>query len=747
MRMANDPRRTPRPRTNRRFTRAPLAALALVLGSALGFAQEPAPESTAPEPTVADPREPVRRRARAVRVEQPPLIDGRLDDPAWALARPIGELYQIDPQQGVPPSEASEIRVVYDERAIYFGLRLFDREPEKIIVKTMERDGRLTAEDYAMFVLDTYLDRRNAYFFQIGAAGSKGDALVTNNGADFNKPWDGVWEGKAHIDEHGWTAEIAIPFQTLSFREGLDTWGFNLQRILARRDEDSRWAHPSRDFQLFSLFTAGDLVGIEGVHAGLGLDVQPFFVGTWSSDDEGSSLEGEPGLDAFYRLTPYLTAALTINTDFAETEVDARLVNLTRFPLFFPEQRDFFLQDAGVFRFADLGNDLIPFFSRRIGLANDGSEVPILTGVKMTGRAGPYNIGVLDVLTESTAMLEQENLFVTRIARNVGEQSTVGGIVTHGDPAGGEGAATLGLDYNFRTTEFRDGKDLRSSWWMLGTVGDDEESDGLAYGASLRYPNDVWSWSLAAKEIGSDFDPALGFVPRRGIRDYRGAVGYQPRMGETVRNLDFSLETALITDRDDELETFETTLRPFGVRFQSGDRLRFELDHTREVLDEPFEIASDVTIPEDDYTFVRYRVALDSALKRELSSTVAWTTGDFFDGSRDEVSTSIAWSPGPRFTGTAELSRNDVRLQDGDFEVHVARLRSVFTFTPDVTWSSTLQWDDRSDRFGIFSRLRYIFRPGSELFLVFNESLLETAGDLDSEFRQLAVKVAYTLRF
>lgn len=690
-----------------------------------------------------------RRRAQATRVEVAPVIDGRLDDPAWLLATPIGELHQIEPGQGVPTSEASDIRIVYDEHAIYFGLRLYDREPHRIVVKTMERDGLLSAEDYVMFVLDTHLDRRNAYFFQLGAAGSKGDALVSNNGADFNKPWDGIWEGKARIDGSGWTAEIAIPFQTLTFRAGIDTWGFNLERVMARQNEEGRWASPNREHSLFNLYEAGDLVGIEGLHAGLGLDVKPFFVGTWSNDAErdDASVRGQPGLDAFYRLTPYLTAALTLNTDFAETEVDARRVNLTRFPLFFPEQRDFFLQDAGVFRFADLGSELLPFFSRRIGLASDGSEVGIEAGLKLTGRAGPYNLGLLDVLTDSTAELERQNLFVSRVERNVGDQSTFGGIVTSGDPSGGSEAATLGLDYNYRTSDFLDGKNLRSSWWILGTTGEEEERRDLAYGASLRFPNDVWSWSLAAKEIGPDFDPALGFVPRRGIRDYRAELGYQPRVDDFVRNLDFLVASNLVTDTQDEFETLDSRLRPFGLRFQSGDRVYVELDHTREALVEPFEIAPGVVIPEEDYAFARYRLGAETAGKRELSGSAAYTGGDFFDGRRDEYWAGLTWSPGPHFSAEAEYSHNEVELPQGDFSVDVASLRSVITFTPDIAWSTTLQWDDRSERLGLFSRLRWIFRPGNELFVVFNESLDATTSNLRSEFEQLAFKLVYTLRF
>ena len=690
-----------------------------------------------------------RRSARATRVDVPPVIDGRLDDPAWARATPIGELWQVEPGEGVPPSEASDVRVVYDDEAVYFGMRFFDRRPERIVVKTMERDGLLDAEDYAMLVLDTHKDRRNAFFFQIGAAGSMGDALVTNSGADFNKPWDGIWDARTTIDELGWTAELAIPFETLSFRRDETTWGFNLERVIARTNERARWASPDRDDGLFELYEAGDLEGVEGAHGGLGLDLKPFFVGTWSSDDDqdDTDAQGQPGLDAFYRITPSLLFSLTVNTDFAETEVDERRVNLTRFPLFFPEQRDFFLQDAGLFDFADLGNDLIPFFSRTIGLSPGGEEVPLSAGAKLTGRAGPYSVGALGVITDDAQGLDEQELAVARVQRNVGEESTLGGIVTAGDPAGGEDAATFGLDWNLRATRALGGRDLRSSWWVLGTTAEEETSQGLAYGASLGSPSDLWSWSLSARQIDEDFDPALGFVPRRGIRDYAARTQLRPRIDEDVRYLEFVAAGEVVTDTDDDVETIALELQPIGVELDSGDGARLELVHSREVLDEPFDIADDVTIPAEDYSFTRYRLEAESAEQRELSGFATFTTGEFFDGDRDDFTTGLAWSPGPRFTGTASYERNDVELPDGDFVVNVARLRTDVSFTPRVAWRSILQWDDRSERFGIFSRVRWIFQPGNELYVVFNQSLVDADAGLRSEFEELAFKVVWTLRF
>ena len=449
----------------------------------------------------AAPHRPV---AEAVRVERAPVIDGRLDDAVWESTRPMRDFVQVDPVEGGQPSEATEFRVLYDSTTLYVGIRCFDRDPSGIIGTQMGRDAQLDSDDRVDIVVDTFLDRRNGFWFQMNPVGAKVDALIANNGQYVNEPWDGIWEGKASIDSEGWSVEMAIPFQTLSFDPSEGTWGLNVRRQIKRRLEGDRWAAPRRNIDFFQVAEAGDLTGLSDLEQGIGLDVVPFFTAGWTNDREGDSdkdLKGEPGLDAFYRITPNLTASLTINTDFAETEVDERQINLTRFPLFFPEKRDFFLENAGIFQFADLGQDLIPFFSRRIGLDEHGNEIPILYGGKLTGRAGDWNLGALDVVTDATGDVPKENLAVARVSRNVGEQSTVGAIVTHGDPLGQADNALFGLDANFRTSHFLSDRNLNASVFGMKTETEGVSGRDYAFGASLAYPNDPWEARIAAKEI------------------------------------------------------------------------------------------------------------------------------------------------------------------------------------------------------------------------------------------------------
>ncbi len=697
------------------------------------------------------------RRARATRAATPPGIDGRLDEALWQSAEPIGELVQVEPVAGVAPSETSDVRILYDADFLYVGLRFFDREPEKIIASTRERDQQLDADDRFKLVLDTFHDHRSAFYFVMNSAGSKSDALINDNGRDFNRRWDGIWYGAARADELGWSAELAIPFKTLSFRADGGVWGFNLERHVGKRREDARWSGPTRDTTIFSVGDAGELHGLEGLRQGIGLDLVPFFVADLESDlvTSDTDLFGEPGLDAFYKITTNLTLSFTLNTDFAETEVDARRVNLTRFPLFFPEQRDFFLQDAGLFGFASFSNDVIPFFSRRVGLSPAGEEVPILAGAKLTGRAGPYNLGVLDVQTDDLDGLDGQNLFVARVTRNVGEQSTIGGIATFGDPNSSQTSGLLGFDATYRTTSFQGKKTLVASAWALASDNEDVSGDDLAFGAALEYPNDLWSWNLAAKEIQANFDPRLGFVPRRDIRKYSGEIEYGPRIGGTIRQLEFGVGTELISDTADELETARVELQPLGIEWESGDELRFTLEHDRDEVpaDEfpppspGFEISPGVFIPVGEYDFDRYRLEFESASKRPLSINVGVSAGEFFDGDRLETGLALAWRSGALFTTALEYEQNDVDLPGGEFTTQLARLRTQFSFTPELSWNTFVQWDNDSESIGIQSRLRWIPTPLQEIFLVFNETFDEDGSSVVPLFEELSFKISYTFRF
>ena len=684
---------------------------------------------------------------------EPPSIDGRLDDAVWLAAPDLGPLTEVVPEEGARPADATEIRVLFDSEAIYFGIRCFDSEPDKLISTTMARDGFFDSDDRIEMILDTFLDRRNAFYFQVNPAGSKGDALITGNGQNFNKPWDGIWRCKTSIDELGYVVEMAIPYKTLSFHGDGGTWGFNLDRYVGRRNERQRWANPDRNFGLFRIFQAGDLEGLEGMHHGIGIDVAPFLVmrhldARGNTFDEG--WEQEAGLDAFYKLSTNLTASLTINTDFAETEVDERQVNLTRFPLFFPERRDFFLQDAGRFDFANLGSTLIPFFSRTVGLSA-GEPVPLRVGGKLTGRAGSYSIGMLGVQTDSLGTLDSQDLFAARISHDVGAQSSVGAIVTHGNPAGTGTNSVMGLDANLRTSHFLGDQQLTANVWGLLSESEGIRDDQAAFGIAMAYPNDLWNWYWQALEIQGNFDPAMGFVPRTGIRRYDAELAYNPRPGNHIRQYRYELSSTFITDLDDELETGEVEVQPFGLEWESGDELQVEITRTEERLSDPFEISDGIVIPMGSYGYWDYRLEYLSAVRREVSVESRVTMGEFFDGDSTRYEVDLLWQPGPEFTASLGYQHNDIDLVAGDFQVDVASLRLSRSFTPDLTWTNLVQWDSDSRAFGLNSRLRWIPEPGQEIFVVYNGSFddptLTPSDRLERVFEELAFKVVYTMRF
>jgi hypothetical protein len=691
--------------------------------------------------------------ARSMRAPRPPVIDGRLDEEVWQLAVPIGPLLQVEPIEGARPSERTEVRILHDDEYLYFGVRCFDSYPAGIIGTQPQRDANLDPDDRVEIVLDTFNDQRNAYFFQMNPVGSRGDALITDNGRVFNKPWDGIWRGQSSIDALGWTMELALPFKTLAFDPDAEVWRLNVQRFIRRHNEVVRWTGASQDYGVFVMSQAGELTGLEGMTQGVGLDVTPYAKADWrknrTATGEGQASTLHVGVDAFYRVTPNLSAALTAFTDFAETEVDERRINLSRFPLFFPERRDFFLQDSGQFEFADNGRSLIPFFSRRIGLVA-GEVIPIDIGAKLTGRAGDWNIGALDVRTGDRTALGSENLFVARLSRNVGEESTVGGIVTDGDPSGAGSNSVVGVDANFRGSSiFGDGRLNASAWALHSTTSGISSNAESAYGVSVSSPNQLWTWGASAKEIGDDFNAALGFVPRTGIRSYRVDLGFRPRPElDGVRRIEFGLEGRLITDVRDETESSEIEIQPFGILFESGDTIEIEIESSREVLIAPFDIIDTVTIPVGDYRFTRAKIEFGTSSHRPLSFFTRYEVGEFYDGDSRDLRIGFGWRPSAGFTGSFSWIESQVSLPGGRFTSQVAQLRGDIYFGPDVSWSNFAQWDSDSRSPSLNSRVRWIIEPGNEIFFVVDQSWQRLADDstvpLDSK---VTVKGIYTVRF
>ncbi|MCX5760641.1 MAG: DUF5916 domain-containing protein, partial [Gemmatimonadetes bacterium] len=575
-------------------------------------------------PVAAWPTLRVGRAAAAVR------LDGRLDDPVWATADSIDGLTQVEPREGGPASSRTVVKVLLQGSALVIGVRAEDPDPSRITAFVRDRDASQANEDHIRIVLDTYLNGRSGYVFSVNPNGARYDALVASQGASENADWDAVWESAVARSASGWSAEIRIPAKSLLFGRGLTEWGFNVQRRVQRLQEVSRWASANRDTKINMTSRAGRLVDLPLLALGAGLSIRPSIVERGGIATAGGQFTGtrDASLDVTQRLGANALASLTVNTDFGETEVDTRRSNLTRFPLFFPEKRSFFLEGSDIFDFGlGLGTssgqsgDVLPFFSRRIGLLN-GQGVPLRGGLKVNGRARGTNYGALVVRTGGVDTLPTgTELAVIRVQRNVLSESTVGAIATLGDPTGRGRSWLAGTDLTYQTTHFRGNKNLLAGAWALQANRDGLTGRRSAFGAKIDMPNDLLNVAVSYKWIGDGFDPSLGFVPRRGVQILNANAVYQPRpkapiLGLRVRQMFNESLNTLVTDLHGRWESYRVFTAPVNWRLESGDRLEFNVAPAGERLTAPFEIAKGVTIPAGSYHWTRWRLEGGLAAKR-----------------------------------------------------------------------------------------------------------------------------------
>jgi uncharacterized protein DUF5916 len=532
----------------------------------------------------------------------PIQLDGSLDEPAWAAAGAIPGLTQQDPEPGRPtPFDATRISVLTDGPVLYFGVVCPDPEPQKIAVHTLQRDADLEGDDTVALVLDTFGDGRTGYLFRINAGGARQDGLVSSP-EEVSLDWDGLWEARTRRTASGWTAEIAVWARSLRFRAGRERWGFNVERTVARERLTLRWSGASLDARLADLQRAGELAGLAGLRQGLGLSFAPYVLGRAEDRRDrrqapGDEQEAATGLDLSYNVTSGLDGVLTVNTDFAETEVDARQINLTRFPLFFPEKRSFFPEGSNLFVFSSgLETDFIPFYSRRVGLI-EGEVVPIDAGLKLLGRAGPWAIAALDVETGDAAGAPSTNLFAGRATYDVDEHLRIGALATRGDPLAQGDNAFAGADGVWQASAFRGDKNLTlAAWGAHGTGGEHALGSAAGWGLRADYPNDLWDLSLSVNQYGETLDPALGFLPRPGIRQYALGAAYQPRPRLDgpfgwARQFFFELFPTRVDRLDGTTESWRVFTAPFNVSTQSGEHLEANWAPQFERLEKPFEVA------------------------------------------------------------------------------------------------------------------------------------------------------------
>ncbi len=686
---------------------------------------------------------------RITRTDTPPVIDGRLDDEAWMHAAEIDDFHEIQPTEYAAPSERTVVYLMYDDNALYIGAKLYDRDPSQITARILRQGERVFGDDWFSVILDPFHDQRSGYRFQTNPNGLRQEALYQNV-SDEQWDWQGIWSTAAQIDGEGWTTEIAIPFKTLSFDPGNDTWGINFRRSVARRDERMGWVSRNRNTDPS---TSGVAIGFEGLKQGVGLDLVPsmslsrrrYFDGTPSTSDF------EPSLDLFYKISPSLTGSLTFNTDFSATEIDDRQVNLTRFDLFFPEKRDFFLQDADIFEFGNINENGRPFFSRNIGLSSTGDPVNLKYGGKLSGRIGRWNVGALSVRQEGYGAVSADNATVARVSANLLSESNVGMILTEGDPNSNVDNSLVGMDFLYRNSRLPGGRLVEVNAWMQqsDTAGIDDKQG--AYGFRVSMPNSSgFRGGMRFTHLDDNFNPGLGFVNRVGINqlNYGSQYTRRPRDGY-LRSILGGFNGEHVEKISGELQSNVVRWRLMELESRLGDKLSLEHRTDEEVLDEPFDISTGVTLPAGDYSFGATRLELQTGDQRKVSGSVAVQRGDFYDGNRREINTSIAWRPSGHLRTSFSYQYNDIHLIEGDFQTRLVQFRTDVAFSSKLSWVTRIQYDNVSDLMGINIRLHWIPEAGREAFFVVNHTLRSL--DLDNRFESIqsdaAIKLAYTFRF
>ena len=712
-----------------------------------------------------------RATVRAVRLVEPLRVDGALDERVYQDVLAVSDFIQTEPVEGALATEKSEAWVLFDDEHFYISFRCWAANPEaELVANDMRRDSHgVFSGEFVDLIFDTFYDGRNSVNFTVNPIGGRMDGQITDE-RDYFGDWNPIWDLRTGRFDGGWTFEAAIPFKSLRYKPGrTQVWGINFNRHVknAEKNESSYLVPIPAGLSIMQTSLAATLVGLEVPEAGPVLDIKPFAIADMTTNrsvtrELSNELRGDVGIDVKYGITHNLVADLTVNTDFAQVEADEEQVNLTRFSLFFPEKREFFLENQGLFAFGGTsagafgftstlaGDDNTPvlFYSRRIGL-QDGQEVPIIAGGRLTGRVGKFSVGVLNVQADSGPVsgAQATNFSVVRVKRDILRRSTIGAILT-GRSVSTQGTGSnqaYGLDGTFA---FYDNLNINTYWAQTQTPesGGDENS----YRAQLDYNGDRYGVQAERLVVGHDFNPEVGFLRRDDFERSLGALRFSPRLHSvaSVRQLFWEGRFDYITSRAGVLETREAQGR-FAIRFENSDEFDVTYTRTYEFLDEPFPIAPAVTIPVGGYSFQDVRTSFTLGTQRKLAGTVAAQHGSFFSGNK----TSLELISGrlkltPRLSVEPGASFNWVDLPEGDFTTELATARTTYTMTPWMFVSALLQYNSSNNSLGVNVRFRWEYQPGSELFVVYNEqrnTLTPRSPELEN--RAFIIKVNRFFRF
>ena len=730
------------------------------------------------------------RRARAYKLDTAPVLDGRVDD-SWMAFEPANNFIQQLPEEGLPATEPTEVRIGYTQDTFYLAIICYDSQPTAIVSTQGRRDGALDQTDAFQILMDPFNDDQNGYIFATTAAGIEYDAQIVHGGqsrqvggppragqssaggsttaqaggiSSFNLNWDGVWKVRTQITSRGWEAEFAIPFRTLRFNSGRDqVWGLNFMRNLRRKNEQSYWSPVPRAFDLQRVSLAGDLAGVEAKFR-RSLQIVPYILGgvqqDYTLDPAHKKYTPEVGVDIKYTLTSSLTLDLTANTDFAQVEVDEEQVNLTRFDVFFPEKRPFFLENSGYFS-VGTPQEVEMFFSRRIGIDSTGTQIPILGGARLSGKQGRYNIGLLNMQTQGIlGVAPSDNFTVARLGREFGKRTSVGLIAINKSPTGARADLfhsnqTLGLDANIGLGPHATWFNYAAKTWTPNLTGRD-----TAASSSFLYDSDLIRTGAGYVQVGEDFNPEVGFVQRVGYRrpDYSIYLSPRPKNSRFIRRFYPHHQWQGYYRFNGEPESgFRHT--DFRVDFVNGSSAGVAFNNTFEQLFKPFEIHSGVVIPVGRYPFDYWSVYGNTDPSARAYTNINYAWGEFYSGHIRSLTMTSGLRSGFRYLLSARYIRNDVDLPVGNFATDLAILQFTYSFTPKSYIQSLIQYNSANHQVGINLRYALIRMANTGLYIVYNSRFdtlgaegHEATGLLPSPYqrtlnRALLVKYTYLFDF
>lgn len=719
------------------------------------------------------------KHATIPRVENRPTIDGSIDPDEWAQARAIDDFHQSQPVEFAEPSQKTVWYIAYDSDALYVAAYAYDTEPDKIVAQSLRQGGSVNNDDSLSITIDAFNNKRSGYKFSMNPNGVRQDAIFASP-TRASDDWEGIWRGAARIVADGWTMEMAIPFKTLSFSPDNHTWGVNFEREISRLDEEIAWS--SRNGQV-NPTVSGEVMGFADLSQGVGLDVIPSVSSSSFRDHAFNSSDSEtkPSLDINYKLTSAINWLVTFNTDFAATEADSRQLDVGRFSLFFPEKRSFFLTDFDIFQFGGIsssggrrggnegltgtksGTNGLPFFSRRIGLGPDNEAVDIVAGSKLSGRIGNTDFGLLYVRQDEVQAddpldegIDASDLVVARVSHGILEESSVGAIVTSGDPTSNDTSSLVGLDFNYRNTRLRNNRSIEAQFWLQKTDNTGVGKDDWAYSAGIGMPvSEGWEAGLQIHEVQENFDPRLGFANRTGVRLYSGQlihrwINQDSWLMERVNSgIEFERWEYLDTG---QLQSQQIEAHFLNVNTGTGDFMRIGMEANKERLlvgeGSPLDRLG-IDIGPGEYSFNRAIFFLRTANYRKVSFQMRLDSGDYYDGDRLHIRPSIDWAPNKHLSFELEYDYNKYEFSTAEATTRQVTFENTIAFNSNWSLLTLAQYDNLSDDIGINMRLRYNRAAGQDLWLVLNHNMREL--DPDEGFRSTetiaAVKVRYTFRF